>query len=115
MVVFDGLLLKIVVIESQSLLSTQRTFNNTFIAIVFTLLGSVFGLMQTIGSVMKFVESSSENIKKRIEAPIKLEIIRNHREDLDQNFYKNEKSTIFQCDNSKICPDLAQNKVMSTL
>jgi hypothetical protein len=47
------------VIESQSLHSTV-TFNNTFIAIFFTLLGSVFGIMQTVRSVMSFVESSSK-------------------------------------------------------
>jgi hypothetical protein len=115
MVFFDGLLLKIVVIESQSLLSTVRTFNNTFIAIVFTLLGSVFGLMQTVGSVMSFVESSSKNIKNRIETPIRLGTIRDQRKGLDQNFYQNENPTEFKFEHSKTCLDLAQNKVMATL
>jgi predicted Ser/Thr protein kinase len=113
MVVFEGLLLKIVVIENQSLLSTQRTFNNTFIAIVFTLLGSVFGLMQTIGSIMSFVESSNKSLKKKIEKLIRLGKIKRQRTDLDKNFSQNEKPAINRFAVTKVYPELTDNRTIA--
>jgi hypothetical protein len=95
-----------VIIESQSLLITQRTFNNTFIAIIFTLLGSVFGLMQIIGSVMSFAENISESFQKKIKKIVRLGKIARQRKYLDNNFYQNEKPVITQIVNSKVCPDL---------
>jgi hypothetical protein len=89
MVIFDGLLLKVVIIESQSLLSTVRTINNNFIAVVFALLGSVFGLMGTVGAVMSLVENSTEAVRNKIEKILRLGKVKNQRKYLNFNFFQN--------------------------
>jgi hypothetical protein len=115
MVFIYGLLLKIVIIESQSLLTTQRTFNNTFIAVFFTLLGSVFGLMQIIGSVMSLVENTSESFKLKIEKFVRLEKVKRQRKDLNKNFSQKAKKILTQKATSKILPFQTENQTIPYL
>jgi hypothetical protein len=65
----DGVLLRIFLNQNNSMLVIQRNLNTTFILLVFSLLGTVVGVLGAIKAVMVVLESRSgyflEKRKKR--------------------------------------------------
>ncbi|CAG9320205.1 unnamed protein product [Blepharisma stoltei] len=57
--------LKIVFDVDNNGLTTTRYYNQTWIVLLTTLLGSVFGVMESVGSAMKFVEKNAYAYNKR--------------------------------------------------
>ena len=58
-------MVRIYIVESDTALQTQRTVNQSFYLFAGTILGSVFGLMGTFGSLMAFAENISVKIDRK--------------------------------------------------
>lgn len=57
------LYLKVVIEKNSNCLITQRSSKQTILVLISALLGSVFGLMGSIGGAMKFLESKIDIVK----------------------------------------------------
>jgi hypothetical protein len=53
--------------QNDSMLMIQRNLNTTFILLLFSLLGTIFGLLGTFRSIMIFSETQIDSIQKKIE------------------------------------------------
>ena len=71
-------------------LITQRVLNNTWLIFVGTLLGSVFGIMGSIATAMRFVEGVVKKGKKRHEKRVLFNRILDYRRKFDGFFQTGE-------------------------
>jgi cell division protein FtsX len=67
MTILDGISIRLEFTQNSSMLLIQRNLNATFILLLFSLLGTVFGLLGTVRSVMIVVELRADSIRKKIE------------------------------------------------
>lgn len=68
----------------------QRTLNNTFVALFSALLGGVFGLMGTFGTIMSIIEPYRDKFIYKIKKIKKVKELKNRK----NLFSKTEKKTI---------------------
>jgi hypothetical protein len=61
----DGVLLRIALVKNSSMLLIQRNLNTTFILLVFSLMGTIYGLLASIKSLMIFVEGRVKAIEEK--------------------------------------------------
>jgi FtsZ-binding cell division protein ZapB len=66
MMIVYGVSLNIVFVQSDSMLAIKRTLNQKIALLLFSLLGTLAGLLGTFGSIMLAVEKRSEKIKEMI-------------------------------------------------
>lgn len=58
--------MKVVIEKNSNCLITQRSSKQTILVLISALLGSVFGLMGSIGGAMKFLESKIDIVKNML-------------------------------------------------
>jgi hypothetical protein len=62
----DGVLLRIALNQNNSMLLIQRNFNTTFVLLLFSLLGTIFGVLGAMKSIMIVVEKRAKSISETL-------------------------------------------------
>lgn len=95
-------------IESNAILVTTRTINMTFYTILISLIGTVFGLMESTGSFMVLSENFFKYTEKKFKKFIKMNKLYENRDFIKKNFFKethhSTKWDLKAMKNSKVIP-----------
>ncbi|CAG9315592.1 unnamed protein product [Blepharisma stoltei] len=85
-----GLKLKVILDKSESSLYTTRDISKTFMILVSSLLGSVFGVMEVVGGVMKFFEEIESEMLEKIKNRNNWKDVKDNRKHLGIELNKQE-------------------------
>ncbi|OMJ95574.1 hypothetical protein SteCoe_990 [Stentor coeruleus] len=114
--VSEGLYITIFISQSDTLLYTKRTLKTNFVLIFSGLLGTVFGIMGSFGSIMAFVESKFLFIERKIDRSKKLKQIKKFRKK-NINFLQDLQDESFEISNtsSKVLNSFMSEKELKEL
>ena len=83
---FYGILVEIDLYRSDSMLSTARTYSTSLNSVIFALLGSIFGLSESIRVFKEFTEGRSTTLESLYNRKTKIKKIQESNKKLSREF-----------------------------
>ena len=95
------------------MLLTTRSLNSNLAMVLFTLLGTIFGLLGSFGTIMAIIEDLSDSTKEKLEKRNKLDKIAGHHDKILLNFMKNSKQEYEYTSLKRVAPVMNSLNVIS--